>query len=143
MNVLTGSRAQGRDYVFAEHTTRGIIQGSEAYASRSARSANFLYIQNLNYEAEFSNTVTHSQMFKQWLNKDSLRAGFYTKRPQEELYDIKQDPYNLTNLADDVHYSDIKKDLKEKLREFMYQQGDKGIETEMKALSRQPKGKEE
>ena len=143
MNVLTGGTTRARDYVFAEHTTRGIIQGSEAYASRSARSANFLYIQNLNYEAEFSNTVTHSKMFQQWLTKDSLRAAFYTKRPQEELYDINQDPYSLKNLADDVNYSSIKKKLKEKLKEFMYQQGDKGIETEMKALSRQPKGKED
>ena len=141
--VLTQGTNHARDYVFAEHTTRGIIQGSDAYASRSARNTKFLYIQNLNYQNEFSNTVTHSLMFKQWMDKDSLRASFYLKRPQEELYDIEQDPYNLKNIASDPQYSAVKSELKEKLKAFMHQQGDQGIETEMKALSRQPKGKEE
>ncbi|TDQ07499.1 sulfatase family protein [Pedobacter metabolipauper] len=141
--VLTDGVAHARDYVFAEHTTRGIIQGSDAYASRSARSTKFLYIHNLNYQGEFSNTITHSQMFKQWLEKDPLRSSFYEKRPQEELYNVIQDPYNLNNLANDVQYSSIKKELQEKLKDFMIQQGDKGIQTEMEALSRQPKGKEQ
>ncbi|MES2826663.1 MAG: sulfatase [Bacteroidota bacterium] len=141
--VLTERINHARDYVFAEHTTRGIIQGSDAYASRSARSAKFLYIKNLNYTNEFSNTVTHSPMYKQWLAKDSLRASFYLNRPQEELYDVVLDPYNLKNLADDVKFYSFKKELREKLNEFMHQQGDQGIATEMKALSRQPKGKEE
>ncbi|ETZ24366.1 hypothetical protein N824_12675 [Pedobacter sp. V48] len=74
--VLTERVSHVRDYVFAEHNTRGIIQRSDAYASRSARSTKFLYIHNLNYRNEFSNTVTHSPMYWQWLEKDSLRASF-------------------------------------------------------------------
>lgn len=141
--VLTEGINHARDYVFAEHTTRGIIQGSDAYASRSARNAKFLYINNLNHTNEFSNTVTHSPMYRQWLNKDSLRASFYRNRPQEELYDVILDPYNLKNLANEVKYSGVMKELREELHKFMRQQGDHGIATEMKALSRQPRGKEE
>ena len=142
-SVLTEGVEHARDYIFAEHTTRGIIQGSEAYASRSARNTKFLYIHNLNFQKEFSNTVTHSPMFKQWLEKDPARASFYQKRPEEELYDVIQDPYNLTNLAMDTQYSSVKSELRAQLKKFMIQQGDKGIQTEMEALSRQPKGKEQ
>jgi N-sulfoglucosamine sulfohydrolase len=141
--VLTDGLEHARDYVFAEHTTRGIIQGSDAYASRSARNTKFLYIHNLNYREKFANTVTHSQLFKQWVEKDPMRASWYQKRSEEELYDLTRDPYNLKNLADDPEYADIKKELKGKLKDFMIQQGDKGIQTEMEALSRQPKGKEQ
>jgi hypothetical protein len=49
------------------------------------------------------------------------------------------DPYDLTNLASDPKYASIKATLKSKLDTFMKQQNDKGIETEMQALSRQPK----
>ncbi|MGY4385457.1 N-sulfoglucosamine sulfohydrolase [Pedobacter sp. UYP24] len=141
--VLTDRVEHARDYVFAEQTTRGIIQGSDAYASRSARNSKFLYIQNLNYENKFSNTVTHSQLFRQWLETDPARASFYEKRPQEELYDLIKDPYNLKNLAGDLQYAAIKKELQTKLKDFMHQQGDKGIQTEMEALSRQQKGAEQ
>jgi N-sulfoglucosamine sulfohydrolase len=141
--VLAEGTEQGRDYVFAEQTTRGIIQGSDAYASRSARNAKFLYIHNLNYQNQFANTVTHSPMFRQWLENAPVRAAFYEKRPEEELYNVIDDPYNLKNLANDVQFANVKSELKEKLKNFMFQQGDKGIPTEMEALSRQPKGKED
>jgi N-sulfoglucosamine sulfohydrolase len=141
--VLINGLEHARDYVFAEHTTRGIIQGSDAYASRSARNAKFLYIHNLNYQGKFANTVTHSQLFKQWVEKDPLRASWYEKRTEHELYDLTLDPYSLKNLADEPKYSAVKKELQEKLKEFMIQQGDKGIQTEMEAFSRQPKGREQ
>ncbi|GAB3417664.1 sulfatase family protein [Niabella aquatica] len=72
--VLTGARKQFRDCVFGVNTTRGILRGSEAYANRSVRNEKYLYIQNLNAENRFSNVVTHSPLFKQWLQKDSARA---------------------------------------------------------------------
>jgi N-sulfoglucosamine sulfohydrolase len=137
--VLTGERTHMRDYVYAENTTRGIVNGSDAYASRSARNTDFLYIHNLNYQNRFSNVLTHSKLFKEWMAADSVRASFYITRPEEELYDMKNDPYALKNLAADPAYQHIKAELKTKLTAFMKQQGDKGIQTEMEALSRQPK----
>jgi N-sulfoglucosamine sulfohydrolase len=137
--ALMGQETHMRDVVFAEHTTRGIIQGSEAYASRSARNGRFLYIHNLNYTETFANTVTHSLMFKQWMETDPVRSTFYVTRPEEELYDLTTDPFELKNLASEPKYAADKAGLRTQLETFMKQQNDKGIQTEMEALSRQPK----
>ena len=61
----------------------------------------------------------------------------YEKRPNEELYDLEKDPFEKNNIANQPGYNEVKKDLKEKLKIWMKQQGDKGIETEMTAISRQ------
>lgn len=141
--VLMGQETHARDYVFAEHTTRGIIQGSDAYASRSARSTQFLYINNLNYKERFKNTVVNSPFFKEWRETNPARAEFYQTRPEEELYDVLNDPYDLKNLEADPKYASAKANLKAKLAAFMKQQNDKGLQTEMEALSRQPKNASE
>ncbi|MFT3902184.1 MAG: sulfatase [Niabella sp.] len=138
-SVLTGKRTVMRDYVFGVNTTRGIINGSEAYANRSVRNRQYLYIHNLNFANKFSNVVTSSALFKQWVQTDSSKAMKYVIRPEEELYDVVNDPWQLHNLAKDAKYRTIKKSLKGKLEAFMKQQGDKGVETEMQALARQPK----
>ncbi|RZK79561.1 MAG: sulfatase atsG [Pedobacter sp.] len=140
--ALWGESESVRDFVFAQHTTRGIIQGSDAYASRSARNNKFLYIHNLNYKNEFKNTVTNSRLFKEWMSVNPERAKAYQHRPEEELYDVIKDPFSLTNLAAQPKYSAAKKELATKLAEFMKQQNDRGIATEMDALSRQPKNQE-
>lgn len=141
--VLTGETTHMRDDVFAINTTRGIIDGSDAYAIRSARNMNFLYIHNLNFKSRFQNVVTRSPLFKQWMIKDSVRASFYVTRPEEELYDLKNDPFELHNIAADPKYQAIKTELKSKMEAFMKQQGDRGVETEMQALTRQPKNRAE
>lgn len=142
-NVLLGKTQQGHDYVFGEHTTRGIIQGSDAYGSRSARDKQFLYINNFNYTEKFKNTVTTSPMFKEWRETNPERANAYQARAEEELYDVVNDPFNLKNLAADPKLAATKATLKAKLASFMKQQNDKGLQTEMEALSRQPKNKSE
>lgn len=137
--ALMGEETHVRDFVYAEETTRGIIQGSDAYAIRSARSKQFLYIHNLNFNEKFQNTVTHSPMFRQWMETNPVRSSFYVTRPEEELYDTVNDPFDLKNLADDPKYAPNKAELRAKLEAFMKQQNDKGIQTEMEAFSRQPK----
>jgi N-sulfoglucosamine sulfohydrolase len=77
--------------------------------------------------------------FKEWQETNATRAAFYQTRPEEELYDVVNDPYDLINLATDPKFASIKTNLKSNLEAFMKQQNDKGIETEMQALTRQPK----
>jgi N-sulfoglucosamine sulfohydrolase len=138
--VLTGKRSAMRDYVFGVNTTRGIINGSEAYANRSVRDKQYLYIANLNFKNKFSNVVTSSPLFEQWMKVNAQRAKLYVTRPEEELYDVIHDPWQLNNLATQSAYKDVKQKLKGRLEDFMKQQGDEGVKTEMQALSRQPKG---
>ncbi len=42
-------------------------------------------------------------------------ANAYGKRPKEELYDLKADPDQLTNVASDLDYIKVKKTLRDKL----------------------------
>jgi len=137
--VLIGESTHQRDYVYGEHTTRGIIRGSEAYAMRSVRSINYLYIENLNSESIFKNTVTNAPLFQSWMAENPTRATAYQKRPKEELYDVVNDPFNLKNLATNPMFKTVKSELSAKLTAFMKQQNDRGLATEMDALSRQPK----
>jgi hypothetical protein len=55
--------------------------------------------------------------------KPFFELGF-AKRPNEELYDLRKDPYNLNNVADLVEYASAKKGLSEKLLKWMQEEKD-------------------
>jgi uncharacterized sulfatase len=61
----------------------------------------------------------------------------YQHRPAEELYDLRNDPYELKNLTDNPDYAKIKGRLKKELERWMQQQTDQGNATELKAIERQ------
>ncbi len=71
------------------------------------------------------------------------RVEWLFHRPAEELYDLESDAYEMKNLGDDPKFADLKARLREQLDAWMTQQGDDGMETELKAKSRQGKGAEE
>ena len=148
-NALKGETQKHRDYTYGIHTTRGVINGSESYPIRSVRSDRYKYIQNLSHSDLFYNILTAedkqnplSLLYQSWLenakNEEQLNwVEHYKKRPFEELYDLENDPYEKNNLADQAEYIEIKKSLGAQLQSWMDQQGDLGIESEMKAVSRQ------
>jgi len=142
-NILLDKSTELRDVVFGVQTTRGIINGSESYPVRSARNKKYLYIHNLQPNNTFQNVLINTPLFKSWIGKDSARANLYMHRPEEELYDVTKDPYQLVNLAADSSLKNVKEQLKTMLVSFMKQQGDKGIATEMDANNRKPKNSEE
>ncbi len=53
-----------------------------------------------------------------------LKATFF--RPEEELYDLQSDPYEMKNLAANPEFSVTKKQLEKDLREWMHTTGDSG-----------------
>ena len=55
----------------------------------------------------------------------------HRQRPAEELYDLKNDPRELTNLAGDPTLSAVKTDLAARLNAWMKQQEDKGVSAEL------------
>jgi uncharacterized sulfatase len=145
LSVLRGRARSHRDFVYGVHTTRGIIRGSACYPIRSVRSSRFKYIWNPNHESVFYNVVSTGQnaMLKVWARyaESDSHAAFlvhrYQYRPSEELYDVQQDPFELQNLADTSEYAEIKAKLRMELLAWMRQQGDEGINTELKAVERQ------
>ena len=105
------------------------------------RSDKFRYIWNLTPDATFKNNVTTKQSdwwdsWKEKAKKDLHAAKMirkYQKRPKEELYDIKNDPWCMNNLADLPDYQKEKAQLRTVLLKWMENCGDRGQETELEA----------
>jgi len=65
----------------------------------------------------------------------------YQFRPEIELYDVAKDPLEMTNLADNPEYAEVKKELRRELEAWMTRCGDKGQATELEAFDHMPPGK--
>lgn len=143
LDVVMGKTDAGRDYVYGVQTTRGINSGSACYPIRSVRSKRYKYIWNPNHQATFHNVASKNNFMKAWRQEAKTnqavaeRVKFYQHRPEEELYDLHNDPWELKNLADEPSLANVKESLKRELKAWMAQQGDEGIATEMRATDRQ------
>jgi N-sulfoglucosamine sulfohydrolase len=144
LDVLLGKSDRHRDYVFAQHTTVGINGYLEPYPMRAARDARYKLIRNLAAENTYTISGIHrGEPITSW-QKDAendvrlaTRVNWLFHRPAEELYDLESDAYEMNNLADDPQFADIKSRLSTELDAWMVQQGDKGMETEVIAKTRQ------
>lgn len=139
-NVLLGKSASHKKYTFSMQTTRGIIRGAKYYGIRSVSDGRYRYIVNLTPEVSFQNTEVFTPLFKLWEQKGATDShakamtNKYRNRPAIELYDVKNDPYCMKNLAQDKAYGKKVSELDKELKKWMEYCGDKGQETEMKAL---------
>ena len=146
--VLLGEKDSHKRFTFGLMTTRGIINGSESYPIRSVRNQQYRLIWNLNSEATFTNACTQGSEFQSMLaaaERGDRQAQKYTDkyqhRPEFELYDVVEDPHNINNLSGDQKYSGVIAKLKSELDQWMADQGDKGIATEMEAMDHQKRGR--
>ena len=125
-------------------TTRGINNGTEAFAIRSVRDKRYKLILNLNHESKFTNACTKMPLFRSMVAKaetgDPLAERLvraYHHRSAVELFDMEVDPLEMNNLAGRAGTRKTEARLRQKLAAWMRAQGDKGVATEMKALERQ------
>jgi N-sulfoglucosamine sulfohydrolase len=149
--VLLKKRDTHKEYVYGIQTTRGINLGSEYYGIRTVCSDSYRYIINLTPDVTFKNNTTDDEnksiVFNSWKQRARHDAfaqtlvNRYQHRPEAELYDIINDPFEMTNLVNNPQYSDIIKKMRKKLFKWMKEQGDHGQETEMDALNRTVKGR--
>ena len=137
--VLEGRKKEHRDLIYGTHTTKGIISGSY-YPIRAIRTRTHKYIVNLNPDGEFTNIVTEGRgsgkqggptdYWRSWLELAKRDPGAaervrkYQRRPPEELYDLRTDPFELKNLAGDPAQRPLMDKLRGLLRQWMKQQGD-------------------
>jgi uncharacterized sulfatase len=142
--VLMGQTDRHKQYVYGIHTTRGIINGSECFPIRTVRDAHFRLIWNPSYETTFTNACTKSAIFQSMLaaanagDQQARRVTYnYQHRPEWELYDVQADPQEQRNLFGQPGQEQPVERLQQKLKEWMAQQGDRGIETEMDARNHQ------
>ena len=84
-----------------------------------------------NPETGYLNTdgsPTKSEILRRYRNKDTLYWHFaFGKRPGEELYNIKSDPYCINNLADQNTFSEVKNKLKAQMENTLLIQKDPRI----------------
>lgn len=120
-----------RQYVFAQHTTVGVFGYREPYPSRAVRDERYKLIRNLAFENEFwINGIHGHAVYKSWqedAEKDpglARRVKFLSHRPEVELYDLKNDPFDQNNLAGQTEYRKIESRLGKELDDWMQQQGD-------------------
>ncbi|MCA9194618.1 MAG: sulfatase [Planctomycetales bacterium] len=146
-NVLLGKENMFREYVFSQHTTVGINGFQEPYPMRAVRDARYKLIRNLTPENTYSIGGIHKgQPIESWQldardNPElARRIDWLFHRPGAELYDLLQDPLEQRNLAGEPAMADVQSRLELQLANWMKQQGDEGLVTEMKARSRQSRG---
>lgn len=146
--LLLGKTTSHKNFTYGLMTTRGIINGNESYPIRSIRNNEYRLIWNLEYQEKFQNACTKSLDFQSMLeaaaNGDQHAKEFtnrYQHRPEFELYDVKVDPHNLTNLAENPEHKETIAMLKKELNSWIKSQGDRGIATELEAKKHQGRGK--
>ncbi len=147
LEVLKGKTKRHREYSFGIQTSKGIYSGPEAFGIRTIRSDRYRLIWNVNHENEFSNLVVAGKgpkdIFTSWKEEaakgNALAATEvkrYIQRPEWEFYDLKKDPYEMSNLINHPKYQKRIEEMKVGLKSWMKQQGDDGASTEYNALER-------
>ncbi|MDB6088761.1 MAG: hypothetical protein JWN85_1545 [Gammaproteobacteria bacterium] len=119
--VLTQARPSGWDRIFAAHCFHEINQ---YYPMRLMRTSRYAYLANLAHELPFpiAGDVASSPSWKA-IEASGAKLGKrplvrYLRRPAEELYDVVQDPDQLTNLAGSPHHAVTLSEMRAKLREW-------------------------
>ncbi|HLJ96109.1 MAG TPA: sulfatase [Gemmataceae bacterium] len=143
LDLLSGESTVARDRVFVERERHANVrQGNLGYPCRAIRTREFLYIRNFHPErwpagdpqlwkavgpfgdidgGPSKDIVLKGREEKELSRYFQLACG---KRPAEELYDVRNDPYELTNLAARPEYAQTKSKLRAELDEWMRQTND-------------------
>jgi uncharacterized sulfatase len=149
---LLTSEGKGRIETQREFIVTGIERHTycrpegATYPIRALRTHDYLYIRNFKPERwptggpEFisSNKAPHGDIddgpFKEFMLLESTRRDFslafqvgFGKRPAEELYDVRSDPHQMQNRADDPSLHDVRQDLASRLETYLRETDDPRI----------------
>jgi N-sulfoglucosamine sulfohydrolase len=143
-----------RDFIVAARERHAFVRkGGTGYGARSIRTKDFLYIRN--YEPEswpagepplYGDVDAHmlhypcpTKMYmltnKEKEDVSNLFRLAFKKRPAEELYDLAEDPFQMSNVAGNDEYGEIRKMLSNKLTVYLRENNDpRELGREMKWL---------
>ncbi|MBI1897917.1 MAG: sulfatase [Acidobacteria bacterium] len=102
------------------------------YPVRAIRTGEYLYVRNFEPGRwPAGNPETGYRNCDDGPTKQAILSGFdeyyrmsFGKRPSEELYALKGDPECLKNLAADLNYARVKRELREKMEHMLREEGD-------------------
>ena len=134
---------QGRDLFAADYEPRDMVFTARDRSDetieilRSVRTPRFKYIRNFlsylphlqfNQYKDGKKIVKHMRALYAAGKLNDLQSRFFTTpRPPEELYDLKADPYETTNLAGNAARKSTLKTLRNALYKWMVDSGDPGL----------------
>ena len=151
LRVLLGERSKFREYAFGCHNN---IPEGPSYPIRTVTDGKFRYIRNLRPEeiyiekhvmgskgdGKLNNPYWATWVFDSWKDEKIYNlVKRFTRRPAEQLYHTSSDPYEMTNLADDPKYAEIKAKLSSELDQWMELQQDPGAEQDTNAAHKAAK----
>lgn len=131
LSVLQQEHPTGWDEIYASHTFHEITM---YYPMRVVRTRKYKLIWNIAHKLDypFASDLYASKTWQAVLKrvdkvygKRSIEA--YIHRPKFELYDLKNDPHEVKNLAEDTKHAKILEELKGKLKAFQRQTKDPWI----------------
>lgn len=127
-----------RNYIIFGRERHALVRkGGLGYPGRAIRTRDYLYIHNLTPERwpagdpplfgdidlhmlqDKSPTKEHMMLHKDSIGIEELYKMAFLKRPEEELFDLKHDPYQMKNVAYESNFEQIKADLKKKLHDYL------------------------
>ncbi|MHC4132302.1 MAG: sulfatase family protein [Planctomycetota bacterium] len=138
--VLLQETKMHHSYVYATSSKDG---DKTDYPIKAIRTSKYKYILNPEFEETYTSWITDSTLGTEWPGYDRHYGYWlswmeaadtdvqakklvknYLHRPVEELYDLETDPDELNNIAENPQFYEIKKDLRERLKNWMTAQGD-------------------
>ena len=131
--VLHGETDALRKRIFTTHSGD---RKMNVYLSRSIRTERYKLIWNLHPEFAFTTHIdmlvreTSGDYFKQWLelaktDEDAAKTvAQHHGRPEFELFDLTEDPRELSNLAENPELKQVKDELMAELNSWIKEQGD-------------------
>lgn len=127
-STKSGQILESRDYIVTGRERHCPAQPDSwgGYPMRSIRTKDFLYIRNYepdrwpqgNYPTfvDIDASACKNDYVANWNNPEYRDyMALLQKQPEEILYDLRQDPNQLKNVAGSVQYAAVKKELTEKM----------------------------
>jgi hypothetical protein len=113
---------------------------------RAARDKRFLYVRNFQPELPYAGHVPYrnqSDIMQEWLRLQAEGAlsgpaasWMRTRRPPEELYDTRNDPHQIRNLASDPPHKATLERLRGAVTDWMTRINDQGLINEAEMIQR-------
>jgi arylsulfatase A-like enzyme len=130
--------------VFVERERHANVRaGHLSYPMRAVRTRDFLYIRNMRPDrwpagdpekhvavgayGDIDNGPAKSLLVDRRDDDPAIARFFHlatAKRPAEELYDLRSDPWQVVNVADEPQHAKAKRELRAALDRWMRQTGD-------------------
>jgi uncharacterized sulfatase len=118
--TLKGNEKDVHQYIYGVATKQN-IRACTVFPSRMVRGERYKLIKNYNALEVMESNLGENEIINQFIK---IGAKSFPNTPYEELYDLKNDPYQSKNLANDKKYAKQKKLLSKELESWMISQND-------------------